>query len=48
MTDAELLARINQLCRRYAHCGVNMQTHALASKIAKLIEEHEREKGEGR
>lgn len=40
MTDRELLREINALCRRHAHFGVNVETHRLASIIAKSIESH--------
>lgn len=43
MTDRQLLREIAHLCRRYAHWGVNQETHRLASKIATAIEKHEEE-----
>ncbi len=43
MSDKELLAEIKHLCRRSAHFGVNLETHRLATEIAKSIERHEAE-----
>jgi hypothetical protein len=42
-TDRQLLLEIAHLCRRYAHWGVNQETHRLASKIATAIEKHDGE-----
>ena len=40
-TPDSCLAAIKALCQQYAHPGVNVGAHELASKILKLIEEAE-------
>lgn len=45
MSDAEKLAAIEALCRRYNNPSVNVGAHTLAAKVLKIIEAEEKQAG---